>query len=468
MVPETIGFALLMGVNPLVGLYASFITGLATALFGGRPGMITGGAGSIAVVAVAVVRLQGVEGLFLAVSLMGLLMVAFGLLRWGKFIAMVPHPVMLGFVNGLAIVIFRAQLDQLKPNGHWLTGVPLLTMLGLIAATVALVVLTPRVTKALPPALVAIAVVAGASRLFHVPTRLVGDLGQVRGGLPGFHLPDLGAWSVVLPYAAVMAGVALTESLLTLGLVDELTETDGDPNRECVALGIGNVLSGLFGGMGGCAMIGQTVINVSSGGKRRLSGVVEALCILSFVLVASGLIEAIPLAALVGVMMVVVTKTFAWSSLRLIGKVPKADLFVLALVSVVTVFTNLATAVVVGVIVSALEFAWRNGTRLDVARTVDAEGRTVYRPRGHVFFASVQGFSRAFEPREDSQETLLDLSEAHLHDHSALQAVHALTARYEGLGKRLVLTNVLPDAQILLSRGSGTFAIVAEEPARPN
>lgn len=453
MVPEVVGFAFVLGVNPRAGLIAAFVVGLVTALFGGRPGMISGGAGSVAVVAVALVAGKGVEFLFLAVVLMGLVQIAVGLFKWGRFVSLVPHGVMLGFVNGLAILIFIAQLDQFKVNGQWLTGSPLFIMLGLVALTVAITALAPKVTKAVPGSLVAIVVVSLLAVFLKIPARSVGDLATVGGPFPLPHLPnvpfDLETLKTVLPVAVTMAAVGLTESLLTLGLVDELTDSHGQPDRECLGLGVANIASGLFGGMGGCAMIGQTMLNLQSGGRRRLSGVFEALSILLFMLVASTLIERIPIAALVGVMMVVVYETFAWSSLKQLRKIPRPDAFVLVLVSLVTVFTNLATAVVVGVIVSSLVYAYRQGTHLEVVRISDQEYEVV----GHLFFGSAQTFSRAFGVKNDAETVTVHMNRAKVHDHSAIQALESLVERYARAGKSLRFTGLTESCERIVRKG---------------
>lgn len=442
MVPEVVGFAFVLGVNPRAGLIAAFVVGLLTAIFGGRPGMISGGAGSIAVVGVGLVAGKGPEFLFLAVAIMGVVQVAVGLLRWGRFISLVPHPVMLGFVNGLAIVIFLAQLEQFKVGHAWMAGKPLAIMLGLVLLTIGVTVAAPRVTKAVPGSLIAIVVVSVLAVALKIPTKSVGDLASMRGAFPLPHLPNvpytLATFATVAPVAITMAAVALTESLLTLGVVDELTDTIGRPNKECVGLGIANVASGLFGGMGGCAMIGQTVLNLQAGGRRRLSGIAEALSILAFMLVASALIERIPIAALVGVMMVVVYETFAWSSLLALRKIPRPDAFVLVLVSAVTVFTNLATAVIAGVIVSALVHAYRQGTNLHVARTRDDR----YEVDGQLFFGSAQAFGRAFRAKDDAELVTVDMSRARVVDQSGIQALESLVQRYERAGKRLRYTGL--------------------------
>jgi SulP family sulfate permease len=459
MVPEVIGFAFVLGVNPRAGLIAAFVIGLVTALLGGRPGMISGGAGSVAVVAVGLVAGKGPEFLFLAVALMGLIQIAVGLLKWGRFISLVPHPVMLGFVNGLAIVIFLAQLQQFKVGEHWMQGSPLAVMLGLVGLTIALTWLAPKVLKAIPGSLVAIVLVSLLTFLLKIPTKSVGDLASMSGPFPLPHLPDLAytldTLKLVLPVAITMAAVGLTESLLTLGLVDELTDTHGKPDKECIGLGVANVASGFLGGMGGCAMIGQTVLNIRSGGRQRVSGVVEALSILAFMLVASALIERIPIAALVGVMLMVVYETFAWSSVKQLRNIPRPDAFVLVLVSAVTVFTNLATAVVVGVLVSALVHAYRHGTHLEIERTDDAH----YDVDGHLFFGSAEAFGRSFTTKEDAETVTVDMSRARIHDHSAIRALESLVERYARAGKAVRFRGLSEECEGIVRKASENLPV---------
>jgi Sulfate permease and related transporters (MFS superfamily) len=387
LVPEAIAFALVAHVNPLVGLYAAFIMCLITAAFGGRPGMISGATGSMAVVMVALVVQHGVEYLFAAIVLTGILQVAFALLRLGKFIRMVPHPVMLGFVNGLAVVIFLAQLGHFKVKDaagaeHWMVGPQLYTMLGLIAVTMLIIYLLPKLTKAIPSSLVAILAVALFAIFTGVHTKTVGDMASIRGGLPKFHLAlvpyNLTTLRIILPYAFILAGVGLIETLLTLNLVDDMTDSRGRPNRECLAQGAGNIICGFFGAMGGCAMIGQTMINVSSGARRRLAGITAGLCLLSFILFASSLIERIPIAALVGLMFVVSEKTFEWGTFKVFGKVPKHDIFVILAVTLVTVFTDLATAVILGILIAALVFAWEHAKQISVQSPNCSLGRNAH------------------------------------------------------------------------------------------
>jgi SulP family sulfate permease len=470
LVPEAIAFAFVAHVPALVGLYAAFILCLVTAIWGGRPGMISGATGALAVVMVHLVMNHGVEYLFAAVVLMGVLQLAFGLLRLGKFIRMVPHPVMLGFVNGLAIVIFLAQFGHFTVrdaagNPAWMQGGPLAAMLGLIALTIVLIYAVPKVTKAVPSALAAIAVVSLLVGLTGLPAKIVGDMSSIKGGLPAFHLPSV-PWNletlrIVAPYAVILALIGLIESLLTLNLIDEMTDTRGKPNRECLAQGAANVVAGCFGTMGGCAMIGQSMINVTSGATRRLSGIAAGLFLLSFILFASPWIEKIPVAALVGVMFVVSFKTFAWASLRTFGQVPRHDFLVMVLVTVVTIFTDLAVAVLLGVVISALVFAWQHAKEIRVKSEV-RDGVKVYELAGTLFFASVAHFQGLFTPKDDPREVVVEFRAARVADHSAIEAIDGLIARYEALGKRLHLRHLSPDCRELLARKG----VVESDPAR--
>jgi SulP family sulfate permease len=463
LVPECIAFALVARLNPLMGLYGAFFICTITALFGGRPGMISGAAGSMAVVIVALVAQHGAQYLLATVVLGGVLMALFGLLRMGALIRMVPHPVMLGFVNGLAIVIAGAQLEHFKLDGHWLQGAPLLLMAGLVALTMAVVWLLPRLTRAVPPALAAIAGVGLLTALLGLPTRTLGDMAHIAGGLPAFHLPSvpltLETLRIILPYAVLMSMVGLLETLLTFNLTDDITGTQGQANRECVALGAANVASGLFGGMGGCAMIGQTMINLGSGGRTRLSGVVAGVMILLFILFLSPWIERIPLAALVGVMFVVAQQTFAWGSLRVLGKVPRHDALVIVAVTGITVATDLAMAVMCGIVIAALSFAWQHARdiRADVDDTV--AGQRTYTPHGTLFFASTAHFQELFVPADDPQTVVVDCRHLRLADHSAIAALEALAERYARAGKALRLAHLSPRCQQLLARaGSSALA----------
>ncbi|MRW91985.1 STAS domain-containing protein [Duganella sp. FT80W] len=460
LVPECIAFALVAHLNPLTGLYGAFFICTITALFGGRPGMVSGAAGSMAVVIVALVAQHGLQYFLATVVLSGLIMLLFGALRLGKLVTMVPHPVMLGFVNGLAIVIAWSQLQHFKADGAWLQGSALAWMIGLVALTMLVVYLLPRLTKALPPALVAIVGVGVLAAVLHLPVHTLGDMAHIAGGLPVFALPavplNLETLRIVLPYALLMAMVGLLETLLTFNLTDEITESRGLPNRECVALGAANVASGLFGGMGGCAMIGQTMINLSSGGRTRVSGAVAGIMVLLFILFLSPLIERIPLAALVGVMFVVAQQTFAWGSLRVLGKVPRHDALLIVAVTAITVATDLATAVLCGIVIAALSFSWRHAREVRSEVAV-VDGVKTYTPHGTLFFASIAHFNELFEVATDPQQVVLDCRHLRLADHSAVVAVAALSERYAKAGKALQVRHLSQRCESLLQR-SGVMA----------
>ena len=483
LVPEAVAFAFVAGVAPLVGLYAAFMMGIITAVVGGRPGMISGATGAMAVVMVALVAEHGVEYLFAAVLLAGLIQITAGLLRLGKFIRLVPYPVMLGFVNGLAIVIFLAQLKQFQVPGEegamvWMQGGSLWLMLGLVAVTMGIIHFLPKLTSAVPASLVAIVGVTLAVMLFDIDTRLVQDVlrdltgdptATIAGGLPTFHLPGVPfTWEtlqVILPYSIILAGVGLIESLLTLSLIDELTETRGRGNKECVGQGLGNTVNGLFGGMGGCAMIGQSLININSGGRGRLSGISAALFLLAFILFGASLIEIIPVAALVGVMFIVVLGTFEWASFRLIGRIPPADAFVGILVAVITVLTDLAIAVIVGVIVSALVFAWEHAKHMRADTHVDKYGIKYYQLKGPLFFGSIQTFADLFDPRNDPQEVIVDFADARVYDHSGLEAIDSLAERYMRAQKTLHIRHLSQECQNLLVKAGDLVEVnMMEDP----
>lgn len=456
LVPECIAFALVAHLNPLMGLYGAFIICTLTALFGGRPGMISGAAGSMAVVIVALVVQHGAQYLLATVLLGGVVMILFGVLRLGKLVRLVPYPVMLGFVNGLAIVIALAQLEHFKDGEHWLSGSPLYLMIGLVALTMLVVYVLPRLTRAVPPALVAILGVGLLVYLLDLPTRTLGDMAHIAGGLPQLALPqvpwNLETLTIIWPYAVLMAMVGLLETLLTLNLTDEITESRGYPDRECVALGAANMVSGLCGGMGGCAMIGQTVINLSSNGRGRLSGVVAGVMILLFVLFLSPLIERIPLAALVGVMFVVAQQTFAWASLRVLNKVPASDVLAIIAVTVVTIFTDLAAAVLFGIVIAAINFAWQHARELYADSHVDDEGGKVYQVHGTLFFASTTPFLNQFDPAQDPASVTLDCKHLSFVDYSAIAALKTLRERYAKAGKHLRVVHLSERCKKLLKR----------------
>jgi sulfate permease, SulP family len=486
LVPEAVAFAFVAGVDPLVGLYAAFMVGLITACIGGRPGMISGATGALAVVMVSLVADHGVEYLFVTVILMGLLQITFGLLKLGKFIRMVPYPVMLGFVNGLAIVIFLAQLGQFGNAGEpgwlhgtfmqgsiidvsWLQGEQLYMLIGLIFLTMSIIHFLPRLTKAVPSSLVAIVVVTLLVLGFDLNTRVVGDIASIAGGFPVFSIPsvpyNLDTLFIIFPYAVILAAIGLIESLLTLRLIDEITETRGRGNRECIGQGVANTVTGLFGGMGGCAMIGQSMINVNSGGRGRASGITAAIFLLVFILFASPLIERIPLAALIGVMFIVVISTFEWSSFRIVGKVPRSDALILVLVSAVTVATDLAVAVVVGVIVSALVFAWEHAKHIRIDAREDHKGSTVYAVTGPLFFGSVTSFLERFDPKEDNDDVIIDFARSRVADHSGLDAIDTLAERYLNAGKALHLVHLSDECSKLLTKAGNLVEVnVIEDP----
>jgi len=474
LVPEAVAFAFVAGVEPLVGLYAAFMVGLLAATLGGRPGMISGATGAMAVVMVSLVAEHGVEYLFAAVVLTGLIQITAGILKLGKFIRMVPHPVMLGFVNGLAIVIFLAQVQQFQVTADdgsvsWMSGQSLYMLLGLIALTMAIIHYLPKLTTLIPSSLAAIVVVSLLVIGLNIDTKTVGDIASIKGEFPSFHLPQvaftLETLMIILPYAFILAAIGLIESLLTLSLIDELTNTRGRGNRECVGQGVANTVTGFFGGMGGCAMIGQSMINVNSGGHKRLSGVSAALFLLAFILFASSLIEQIPMAALVGVMFIVVIGTFEWSSLRIMGKIPRHDAFVLILVSAVTVATDLAIAVVVGVIVSALVFAWEHAKHINVKGYDDENGSRVYELNGPLFFGSINHFKNLFDPQNDPDDVIIEFQNSRVADHSAIEAIDNLAEKYIKAGKKLHLRHLSPECRLLLTKAGDLVEVnMMEDP----
>ncbi|MBT6032645.1 MAG: SulP family inorganic anion transporter [Kordiimonadaceae bacterium] len=474
LVPEAVAFSFVAGVHPLVGLYAAFIVGLITAAIGGRPGMISGATGALAVVMVALVATHGVQYLFATVVLMGILQILAGIFKLGKFIRMVPHPVMLGFVNGLAIVIFLAQLGQFKFENdmgvqEWMNGLPLLLTLGLVVLTMAVIWGGPKIIRSIPAPLLGILVVSLIVIGFDIDVPRVGDLASISGSLPDFAIPmvpfTLETLYIILPFSFILAAIGLIESLLTLNMVSEMTESHGGASRECAAQGIANVVTGFFGGMGGCAMIGQSMINVKSGGRTRLSGISAALFLLAFILWASGLIEQIPVAALVGVMFMVVIGTFAWGSLTILHRVPRHDAFVIILVTFVTVYSDLAVAVVVGVIVSALVFAWRASKRVFTTSAVNKKGQKVYLIRGPLFFGSTANFQDMFDPKNDPSDVVIDFMNSRVWDHSGLQAIETLAERYARHKKTVHFRHLSHDCKVLLhNAGSFVEEMPAEDP----
>ncbi|CAM3653350.1 Bicarbonate transporter BicA [Vibrio aerogenes CECT 7868] len=483
LVPEAVAFAFVAGVDPMVGLYAAFIVGLITSVFGGRPGMISGATGAMAVVMVSLVSAHGVEYLFATIFFAGILQITAGLLRLGKFIRMVPSPVMIGFVNGLAIVIFLAQLGQFKMpqiDGtlNWLPGDQMLLMLGLVALTMAIIFFLPKLTTAVPSSLAAIVIVTLLVQGLDLETRTVVDFlhtmsndasATLAGTLPTFSIPqvpvNLETLKIILPYAAILAAIGLIESLLTLTVLDEMTNTRGQSNRECVGQGLANITCSVFGAMGGCAMIGQSMININSGGRGRLSGITAATMLLVFILFASSLIEMIPLAALVGVMFMVVIGTFEWATFKLARRVPKKDFFVIILVTVVTVFTDLAIAVAIGVIASALMFAWDHAKHIYATSKTNEDGSKEYMVHGPIFFGSAANFLELFDAYNDPEHVIVDFAQSRVTDHSAIEAIETLADRYNNVGKTLHLKHLSQDCRKLLHKAGSLVEInVKEDP----
>jgi SulP family sulfate permease len=494
LVPEAVAFAFVAGVPPLVGLYGAFMMGIITSLFGGRPGMVSGATGAMAVVMIHLVakgnevgaaldspvEMLGLQWLFITLLIVGVIQISAGVFKLGKFVRLIPHPVMMGFVNGLAIVIFLSQLGLFKVTNEagvkeYLQGQPLFTMLGLVGLTMLIMWGLPKLTKKVPSALVAIIVIASITIFGKLDVSTVGTFIRdgggdgLKGGLPvfqtqifGFFETLTGHWGLILSTAAILAAVGLIESLMTLNLIDDMTETRGSGNRECIAQGGANILNGLFGGMGGCAMIGQSIINVESGGRGRLSGAAAAIALLCFILFGAPLIEQIPIAALVGVMFMVVIGTFAWSSFKVLRKIPLADAVVLILVSAITVWQDLAIAVITGVIVSALVFAWKNATMIRARKSLKPDGTKIYEIWGPLFFGSTQAFTAKFDAKNDPDQIEIDFIESRVSDHSGIEAVRGITTKYLDLGKKVKLTHLSPECQELLMDHNPEFATIIE------
>ena len=493
LVPEAVAFAFIAGVDPLVGLYGAFMMGLVTAIFGGRPGMISGATGAMAVVMVHMIQQGnsvgseltspienlGLYWLFITLLFVGILQISAGVFKLGKFVRLIPHPVMMGFVNGLAIVIFLSQLALFKSTSNgittWLSGEALYIMLALVALTMAIMYFLPKLTKKIPSALTAIIIVACITIFGGIEVSTVGSFirdgggNSLQGGLPQFQFELFGLfntlnghWDLILSTAFLLAAVGLIESLMTLNLIDEITETRGSGNRECLAQGAANILNGLFGGMGGCAMIGQSIINVNSGGRGRLSGIVAAVALLCFVLFGAQVIEQIPIAALVGVMFMVVIGTFAWSSFRIINKIPRKDAFILVVVSTVTVLEDLAIAVLVGVIIAALVFAWENATMIRARKSIKKDGTKVYEIWGPLFFGSVQNFNAKFDVKNDPEKVEIDFIESRVSDHSGIEALESLVEKYLMRKKQIRLTHLSPECKSLLLKANPKFESIIE------
>ncbi|TKG90423.1 SulP family inorganic anion transporter [Puteibacter caeruleilacunae] len=485
LVPEAVAFAFVAGVSPIIGLYGAFMMGIVTSIFGGRPGMISGATGAMAVVMVSLVKEgnalgaagsnAGLQFLFATLLLAGAIQIFAGIFKLGKYVRLIPHPVMMGFVNGLAIVIFLSQLGMFKSGGEWLTGVSLFTMLALVGLTMAIMVILPKLTSKVPAALTGILVVSLIVIFGNIETETVrsfvisGGGEGIKAGLPTFNVPIIPInWETIkfmLPYAFILAAIGLIESLMTLNLIDELTETHGNGNRECIAQGSANIINGFFGGMGGCAMIGQSIINIKSGGRGRLSGITAALALLAFILFGSGIIEMIPIAALVGVMFMVVIGTFAWSTFKVINKIPVTDAIVIILVTGLTVAFDLAVAVIAGVIFSALVFAWDNAIRIRARKRTDENGVKHYEIYGPLFFGSTQTFMQKFDVQNDPQEVIINFSESRVMDHSGIDAINKITEKYNAAGKKLHLQHLSADCRRLIQKAEDIIDVnVMEDP----
>lgn len=469
MIPESLSFAILAGLSPLTGLYAAFMMGLVTAILGGRPGMVSGGAGATIVVLIALIKTHGIEYLFATVVLAGIFQLLVGVFKLGKFVRLIPQPVMYGFLNGLAVIIFMAQIEQFKitdSNGvvNWLQGTSLYIMIGLTTLTIAIVYFFPKITKVIPASLVAILIVFAVVLGFNIHTKTVADIASISGNLPNFHIPQipfsLKTLEIIFPYAIIMAGVGLIESLLTLSMVDEITDSKGNANRESVAQGVANITNGFFGGMGGCAMVAQTLVNLNAGSRARLSGIIASITILIIILVGAPFIEKIPMPALVGVMMMVAISTFQWVSIRIVNKMPKSDIFVGIMVALITiVLHNLALAVLVGVIISALVFAWDNAKRIRAKKYIDEEGIKYYEIYGPLFFGSVTAFTDKFDPANDPAQVVVDFKESRIVDMSAIDALDKLSKRYAQQNKKLHLKHLSEDCRKMLKNAEAVIEV---------
>jgi sulfate permease, SulP family len=476
LVPEAVAFSFIAGLSPLIGLYAAFVMGFVTSLLGGRPGMISGATGAVAVVIVALVKTHGQEYIFATVILAGLIQILAGVLRLGKFMRLVPQSVMYGFVNGLAIVIFLSQVQQFRTVdaagiSHWLAGSQLMVMSGLVLLTMVIIWGLPRLTKAIPGSLAAILLVSSVVIGLGIETKTVGDVASIKGGFPPFHIPSVPlSWEmlqIIFPYSLIVAGVGLIESLLTLNLIDEITQTRGRGNKECVAQGVANVTSGFFFGMGGCAMIGQSLINISSGARARLSGIVASVMLLVFIMFGASIIEKLPMAALTGVMVMVAIGTFEWASLRSFGKMPLHDVLVIVVVAVVTVLLhNLALAVLIGVVIAALVFAWENAKRIRARKYVNEQGVKHYEIFGPLFFGSISAFNDKFDVNGDPEEVIIDFRESKVVDMSGIEVLNRLTERYHKAGKKIQLRHLSADCRQLLKNAEGIIDVnIMEDPA---
>ena len=467
LVPEAVAFALIAGLHPLVGLYAAFIICLITSLLGGMQGMISGATGALAVVMVSLVTTHGAQYVFAAVILMGIIQIFFGILKIGRLVRIVPYPVMLGFVNGLAIVIFLAQLKQFQVEGVWMSGKQLYSMLFLVLFTMLIMFTLPKVSKSIPAGLVAILSTTFVVIFFNIDTLFIGDIASISGGLPSFAIPSVPfnfeTLKIIFPYSLVFAIVGLLESLLTFQMVSEITQKSGSTTKETFSQGIANIVTGFFGGMGGCVMIGQTMININSGARSRISGIVAALSLISFIVFASSYIEMIPIAALTGLMMMVVIGTFAWSSLKILHKVPIEDAVVIVIVSLTTVFTDLAIAVGVGIIISALSYAWKSSKNIH-AKIDYVDDCIIYTIYGNLFFANAKTFKEIFKPKKNEKNVIIDFANCRVFDHSGIEAIDSLVESYEKYNKSINLKHLSSDCKKILTKASKYISSSEEDP----
>ena len=469
LIPEAVSFALIAGLEPLNGLYAAFILGLISSIFGGRPAMISGATAAVAVVIAPLVKTHGIDYVFATVILAGIIQIIVGLLKLGKFMRLVPTPAILGFMNGIGILIFMAQVNQFKDGfGNWLTGIPLFIYFGLVILTIAIIVLLPKLTKAIPASLVAILTVFAVTYFVGIETKTVGN---IAGGFPKLYLPNVPftfeTLQVIFPYAVIFAGVGLIQSLLSLNILDEITQTKGNTNKEALAQGTGNIIAGFISAMGGAGMLGQSLININSGARARLSGIVGASMLLVFVMFGSAFISIIPMAALTGVMIMVAYGTFKWATLRIVNKMPKQDVFIGVTVTLITVvMKNLALAVVVGVIISALVFAWECAKRIRARKFIDDNGIKHYEIFGPLFFGSTTAFSDKFDIINDPNEVIIDFKESRISDMSAIDTLNKLTERYLKMGKTVHLRHLSEDCRQLLKNADKVIEVnIIEDPS---
>jgi len=449
LIPEAISFAIICGVDPMVGLYASFCIAITISIFGGRPAMISAATGAMALVMVTLVKNHGIEYMFAATILTGIIQFILGKLKFGKLINFVPHPVVVGFVNALAILIFMAQIPHFKGES-WL-------MYAMVAGTLAIVYLFPKITKAIPSPLVAIIVMTAITAYTGINIRTVGDMGNITRALPIFHIPSipfsLNTLTIIFPYAVTLSLVGIMESLLTATILDDMTDSKSDKSKEVVGQGIANVVSGFFGGMAGCAMIGQSVINIKSGGKTRLSTLVSGIFLMIIIVCLGDIAKAIPMASLVGVMIMVSISTFEWKSIKNLNKMPLGCAIVMITTMAVVVFThNLAKGVLVGIAVSAVMFAWKiTEVKAKIHNVEYNEGiYKIYRISGQLFFASTSKFIDMFDYSDDPQEIIIDFKNSHVWDHSAVNAISKVKQKYIKLGKKVSIVGLNKDSSLIV------------------